>query len=97
MSGPVDVLAVMDTNARAIALLSDEFYNQGKTRIAESWSHHLVAHDKARAAVAELIGALKEIVSDYEFCKAHPSFGDRGEAYAETARAALAKATGSQP
>lgn len=48
------------------------------------------------AAAPDLLDALKSIVSDYEFCKAHPAWGDRGEQYAETARAAIASATGEQ-
>ena len=57
MSGPVDVLAVMDADGRAVALLSDEYYDAGKSNLAEEWSDHLSVHDEARAAVAELIEA----------------------------------------
>ena len=49
---------------------------------------------EVRKAVGGLLEALKAIVSDYEFCKLHPSFGDRGEQYAEKAREAIARATG---
>jgi hypothetical protein len=46
------------------------------------------------AAAPRLLEALWSIVADYEFCKAHPSFGDRGEFYAETALLAIDAATG---
>lgn len=55
MRAPVDVLAVMDLDRRAVALLSDEYYDAGKFNLAEKWSDHLSAHDEARAAVAKLI------------------------------------------
>lgn len=46
------------------------------------------------ASAPMLLEALKSIVDDYEFCKAHPAWGDRGESYAESARLAIAAATG---
>lgn len=60
MSG-VDVLAVMDADARGVALLSDELYDAGKNKLAETWSDHLTSHDEARAAVAELIEAAQAL------------------------------------
>lgn len=54
----VDVLAVMDTDGRAIAALIDSC-SPGSLR-QKQWDAHLVRHDEARAAVAELIEAVKE-------------------------------------
>lgn len=61
MSAAVDVLAVMDADGRAVALLSDEYYDAGKSNLAEKWSDHLSVHDEARAAVAELIDAASHL------------------------------------
>jgi hypothetical protein len=51
----VDVLAVMDTDGRAVALLADTFSAGG--HLERQWLDHLKKHDKARAALSELIEA----------------------------------------
>jgi hypothetical protein len=61
MSG-LDVLAVMDADGRAVALLRDLTVN----RVKEGWEAHLPAHDEARAAVAELIETSARTVSAFE-------------------------------
>lgn len=48
------------------------------------------------ASAPKLLAALQSIVDDHEFCKAHPGWSDRGDAYAETALLAIASATGEQ-
>lgn len=58
VSGPVDVLAVMDVDGRAIACVIDAC-SPGTLR-QRQWKAHLPIHDAARAAVAELIEAAEE-------------------------------------
>lgn len=53
MNERIDVLAVMDTDGRAVALVADGCVGLRK----KQWERHLVIHDEARAAVAELIEA----------------------------------------
>lgn len=52
------------------------------------------ANARLIAAAPKLLEALQSIVQDYDFCKGD-IYGDRSFSYAETARDAIAKATGS--
>lgn len=92
MSG-VEVLAVMDADARAVACVIDECLSPAREA---SWRAHLAEHDKARAAVAELIEADKEYDAAY-----HSEADTDGMLRREEARvrraAALARATGAAP
>lgn len=56
----VDVLAVMDTDGRAIALYADTCVGLRKTQ----WEAHLRKHDEARDAVRELIEAVADVYGD---------------------------------
>lgn len=61
MSGPVDVLAVMDTDGRAVALYADTCSEGGLRK--KQWQAHLAKHDEARAAVAELMASADAALS----------------------------------
>ncbi len=61
MSGPVDVLSVMDTVARGCALHADKCVGE----VGERWAKvAIVDYDEARAAVAELIEASRAFTND---------------------------------
>jgi hypothetical protein len=53
---PIDVLAVMDTDGCAVAMLTDITVG----RVSESWKTHLPVHDEARELVAELLAAIEQ-------------------------------------
>jgi hypothetical protein len=53
----IDVLAVMDTDGRAVATVADGCLGLRR----QQWESHLVIHDEARAAVAEMIQLLRDI------------------------------------
>lgn len=55
MSAPVDVLAVMEIDARAIACVIDSCSPGGMRQL--QWESHQRKHAEARVAVAELIAA----------------------------------------
>jgi hypothetical protein len=61
MSVPVEVLAVMDTDGRAVALYADTC-SDGSLR-KQQWVSHLAKHDEARAAVAEQQAILRRLVA----------------------------------
>lgn len=84
----VDVLAVMDADGRAVALLSDEYYDAGKSNLAEKWSDHLSVHDEARAAVAELI---EKSAAALHYMRLH-KYAD--QAWSDDLAAALARVQG---
>lgn len=67
MSGPVDVLAVMDADGRAVALVADGCDPVGLRR--KQWESHLKRHDEARAAVAELVEREKAQREALESCE----------------------------
>ena len=71
MTAPVDVLAVMDADGRAVACVIDECKSWDR---AQKWKDHLTWHDEARAAVAELL----EADTEYELlCSVFPCPEDR--------------------
>lgn len=55
MNAPLNVLAVMDADGRAVACVIDSC-SPGTLR-EKQWARHALLHDAARAAVAELIEA----------------------------------------